>query len=102
MAERAGAGNNWTRDETIVAYDLFVRSGESPKSHEIDDVAELIGRTPGAVRRKLGNLLAAQSAGRTGLPHRSAIDDDVVRDFASDRRALTELARRLTREFSGQ
>ena len=55
MAER----KNWTREETILAFDLYCKvpfSKISKTNEKIIDLAKVIGRTPSAVGLKMANL----------------------------------------------
>lgn len=57
MANRNGV--KWSREETILAYELYCRtpfSKISQSNPEIKKLAELLGRTPGSVGLKMHNL----------------------------------------------
>lgn len=52
-------GIKWSRDETILVFDLYCRTpfGKIGRSNaDIIELAELLGRTPGSVGLKLHNL----------------------------------------------
>ena len=75
---------NWTEEQiTIVLYEYCRKPfGQfSGTKQFVKDLAELLGRTPGAIVRKVGNLasldplMEARNVG--GLSHRSKLDDIV-------------------------
>lgn len=81
----------WSREETILAFDLYCRmpfSKNSPNNKEIIDLASVLGRTPGAVSLKLANLAhfdperIAQS--KLGMANASKLDKEVFDEFSSD------------------
>ena len=52
-------GEKWNREETILAFELYCRtpcSKISQSNKEIQELAELLGRTPGSVGLKMHNL----------------------------------------------
>jgi putative restriction endonuclease len=79
---------NWTRDETLLAINLYSRLpfGQLHKGNrEVIGLAEIISRTPGSVAMKLGNLAsldpAHQARGVKGLGNCSKIDREVWEEF---------------------
>jgi hypothetical protein len=75
---------DWTREQTVLAMALYCRIpfGQChARNKEVQRFAEIIGRSPGAVARKLGNLarldptLSARGVG--GLAHGSKMDVEV-------------------------
>ena len=53
------ARRNWTREETILAMDLYTRipfSKIGKSNQEIIQLAQIINRTPDAVAYKMSNL----------------------------------------------
>lgn len=79
---------NWTRDETILAFELYCTIPSSKVTIHNEDVvslARLLGRTPGAVKLKIQNFKSFDSSytadGRVGLSHGSKTDKEVVEDF---------------------
>ncbi len=103
MPERpANDGKPWTRDELIVAFDLYCRTPfqrTKASNPEVKGTASLLRRTPAAVARKLGNFGAfdpqLKERGIGGLPHVSQLDREVWNEFHRDWNALVEEARRL-------
>lgn len=88
-------GQGWSRDETILAYDLLKSAERWPASNDVARLAEHLDRSVGSVTRKLANLIAAETQGKGGLPHRSRVDNEVVAEFGSRIASLHEQARRL-------
>jgi len=83
------AGEKWTRDETLVALNIYCRTpfgrlnGHNP---DIIETASALGRTPSALGMKCCNLAAFDPAlaarGIKGLPNASKLDREVWEDFA--------------------
>src|SRR3954447_5145162 len=104
--EREARNPPWTRDELILALDLYVRHRPSIPGDRHPDVIELsdtLGRlaaaegragaggrfrNPNGVGMKLGNLARLDpdyaGAGRRGLAHGGKADEEVWRDFVAD------------------
>ena len=82
----------WTREELTVAWEAcpkdFQRYG--PRDPRVIEVAELLGRSPGAVSRIFGNLWWSHSRRTLGLAHGSRIADEVVAAYGNDLARLTE------------
>ena len=58
-AKPAQDGKNWSREESILAFDLYCRTPFSKTKANNPDVISLAGilkRTPASVARKLGNF----------------------------------------------
>jgi HNH endonuclease len=90
------ARNIWTRDETLVAFNVFCRTPFGrlhARNREIIEVAERLGRTPSALAMKCCNLAAfdARLAARgiKGLPKTSRVDEDVWNEFREHPEDLT-------------
>lgn len=73
---------NWSREETILAFDLYCRTpfGKiGKKNPDIIELAGLIGRTPGSVALKMHNLAhhdpVLQQRNITALSHGSKLDN---------------------------
>ena len=99
-------GEKWTRDETILAFDLYCRmpfAKISSKNKDIIELANLLGRTPGSVGLKMANLahwdpeLSARKI--TGLAHGSKLDKDVVDEFINDWEELAYQARLILAKY---
>jgi putative restriction endonuclease len=85
------AGKLWTRDETLVAFNLYCRTpfGQLDDANpEIVEVAAKLGRTPGSVGMKCCNLASLdpshQKRGVGGLKNVSRLDREVFADFLAD------------------
>lgn len=88
---------NWSRQETILAFDLYVRTpfGKIDDSNEeIKALAKLINRTPSAVALKMSNLAhfdpALRSRNVSGMSHTSKLDSEIFNEFCKN---LGELKR---------
>lgn len=81
----------WTREQTIIAFKLYcsIPFGHAhSRNPEVKKVAALIGRTPGAVARKLGNFGSLdpelKKRGVVGLSNRSKLDEIIWDEFNRD------------------
>lgn len=100
-------GDRWSRDELTLALYLYCQipfSRTKANNPEVIKLAQLIGRTPASVARKLGNLgafdplLAEQ--GISGLSHASRSDKLVWDKFHNRWDALVEESNRLLSTLS--
>lgn len=87
--------NLWQRDELIIVLDLYYQipfGKMHAKNPQIIKLAQLIGRTPGAVARKLGNFASLdpkeQQRGIAGSSHGSKADELVWNEFYNNWEAL--------------
>lgn len=87
MAER----RNWTREETILAMDLYTRipfSKIGKRNQEIINLAKIINRTPDAVALKLSNLAhydpELQARNVSGMAHASKLDGKIYLEYANN------------------
>ena len=85
------AGKLWTRDETLVAFNLYCRTPFGrlwDGNPEIVEVAAKLGRTPGSVGMKCCNLASLdpshQKRGVGGLKNVSRLDREIFADFLAD------------------
>src|SRR5437763_1724379 len=99
-------GTLWTRDEQILALYLYCQipfKKTKTNNPEVIELANLLGRTPASVARKLGNfgafdpLLAAQ--GITGLAHGSKADEAIWNEFRNDWERLVSESQKLLAKF---
>jgi putative restriction endonuclease len=81
----------WTRDELILAFELYCRIPfRQTKANDprVQELAQLLHRSPAAVARKLGNFGAFDPVLReqniSGLGHGSQLDRQVWDEFHSD------------------
>ena len=86
-----GERRNWTREETILAMDLYTRVPFSKiwkGNPEIISLAKLIGRTPDAVALKMSNLAhfdpKLKEKDLAGMSHASKLDPVVYEEFAGN------------------
>jgi putative restriction endonuclease len=86
---------NWTRDELIVAFNLYCRMPFGQIRHQnpvIVQLAESIGRTPSALSMKMGNFArldpAHQSRNVGGLSHGGKMDGQIWNEFHANWEAL--------------
>ncbi|HEY3855789.1 MAG TPA: HNH endonuclease [Verrucomicrobiae bacterium] len=84
-------GEDWTREEAILAFDLYCRipfKRTKSNNPEVIALAQILQRTPASVARKLGNFgafdpnLAKQDI--TGLTHTSKLDKAIWQEFNSN------------------
>ncbi len=83
--------NNWTREQLIVAFNLYCKipfSKSVQGNPDVIRVANLIGRTPSAVAFKLGNFGSfdpeLKKRGIGGLPNTSRLDKEIWDEFNSN------------------
>ncbi len=86
---------NWTRDELLVAFNFYCRTPYGlyhTGNPDIVRLAEKIGRSPGAVAMKLGNLASFdpvhQARGVQGLSNAGQGDKEIWNDFNADPESL--------------
>ena len=98
----------WSREETILAYDLYCRTPFA-KIHktnkDIVALAELIGRTPSSVGLKMANLAhfdpELQSRNVSGMSNASKLDKEIFEEFASDWEELSYQAQIIKADYVG-
>jgi hypothetical protein len=88
--ENRGA-ERWTKEQLKLAFHLYCQlpfGRLHSRNPEIIELANLIGRTPGAVAMKLVNFASLDPAitltGRTGLGNAGALDKEVWAEFHAD------------------
>ncbi|MDP2185906.1 MAG: DNA (cytosine-5-)-methyltransferase [Xanthomonadales bacterium] len=81
----------WTPEQTKLAFHFYCQTpfGQlHAKNKKLIELAKLIGRTPGAVARKCGNLAgldpAILTSGRVGLTNHSRLDEEIWNEFHAD------------------
>lgn len=89
------ARNNWTREETILAFELYCRTPFGKiHSHntEIIELSKLLERTPSAVSMKMCNLASydpeLRKRGVSGLANGSKLESQIWQEFQNDWEAL--------------
>jgi putative restriction endonuclease len=100
---------NWTRDELIVAFNLYckMRFGQYHRGNpEIIRLASLLGRTPSAVAMKLCNFAAFdpthQKRGVSGLGNTSQADKKTWEEFNRNWNELAAESERAYRTLRGE
>lgn len=80
--------NNWTREQTIVALNVYCKipfKNSSAHHPLVKEYAQLLGRTPAALNFKIGNLGSfdpvLRAKGIVGLGHTSKMDELVWNEF---------------------
>lgn len=81
-------GELWTEDETILAYALLKDYGRFPTDSMLAELGHELGRAPGAVGRKVANLISAETGGTKGLPKGSHVDEEVALKYRLDLKGL--------------
>jgi predicted restriction endonuclease len=81
----------WTKEQSKLALNLYskIPFGQMHHSNEhVQELAKLIGRSSGAVARKLGNFASLdpklRERGIKGLPNTSKLDEEVWNEFMRD------------------
>ena len=99
-------GSPWTADEYVVVADLYLRRGRSSGIHdqEVVDLAQLTGRTPASISRRLGNFEGTAHPGR-GLKPVTGEGLAIFRAMQADERLrarlVAEARKRLGSGMSG-
>lgn len=108
-ARPANDGQPWTREQLILAFELYCRvpfGRITTRNPLIRDLALQLGRTAASVTRKLGNFgafdpeLAARNV--SGLTHGSKLDRAIWDEFHEDWSGLVVRAHELRREREPQ
>lgn len=85
----------WSEDETVMAYDLLMAQPGFPSAQSIEHLARTLGRSRGAVARKIAALQGADAI--APVRRRRTMDQRIVRSYAGDSDRLRRDARRLLR-----
>ena len=101
--------NNWTREEHLLAFNLYcqIPFGKINKSNpQVIALANCIGRTPSAVGFKLGNFgrldPALKARGVSGLAHGAKGEEEIWNEFASDPERLAYESELLMAQYEGR
>lgn len=83
--------NKWTREELIVAFNLYCKIPFGKihnRNPEIIELAKILGRTPSAVSWKLANLASLDPSLKkrniAGASNRSKLDAEIWEEFSGD------------------
>ena len=99
----------WSREETILAFDLYCRTpfakiGKTNK--DIIALAELIGRTPSSVGLKMANLAhfdpELMSRNVSGMSNASKLDKEIFEEFSKDWEGLSYQAQLIKADYEGK
>jgi len=89
--------NNWTREQTLVAFRLYCQTAYgrlNQNNPEVAPLATAIGRTPSALIMKACNFAGLdplhQARGVKGLANRSKLESEIWSDFETDSEALAD------------
>ena len=96
----------WTREETILAFDLYCRTPFAKISKNNKDIvalAEILGRTPSSVGLKMANLAhydpALIARNVSGMSNASKLDKEVVDEFNNDWEELSYQAQLILAKY---
>jgi putative restriction endonuclease len=101
--------NNWTREQTIVALNLYCKipfNRVSSNHPDIIRIANIIGRSPNSVKMKIGNFGSfdpeLKRRGIVGLGNTSKMDEIVWNEFNSNWNNLAYESELLISKFTNQ
>ncbi|MBR5551119.1 MAG: HNH endonuclease [Muribaculaceae bacterium] len=101
--------NKWTREETIVAFNLYCKIPfkNSSKTHPlITKYAKILGRTPSALNMKIGNIGRLdpdlKEQGIIGLTHGAKLEEEVWSEFYDNPELLAFESERIIAQLSNQ
>lgn len=100
---------DWTRDEHILAFNLYCKipfGRQHSRAPEIIELAKLIGRSANAVALKLNNFSRfdpeLKARGIRGMAHGAKGEIEVWRDFEDNPESLAFESERLLAKFTGR
>ena len=103
------AKNNWTREETIIAFNVYCKipfKSSSKSNPTIIKYANIIGRSPSALNMKIGNFGRLDSElkiqGIVGLDHGSKLEEEIWDEFHEDWQKLAFESEQLIAKFSNR
>lgn len=103
------ARNNWTREETIIAFNVYCKipfKSSSKSNPTIIKYANVIGRSPSALNMKVGNFgrldPELKKQGIVGLAHGSKMEEDVWDEFNGNWEKLVFESELLISKFSNR
>ena len=106
---RTNKVDKWTREETIIAFNLYCKIpfNRSSKTHPlVIKYANIIGRSPSALKMKIGNIGRLdpdlKRQGITGLVHGAKLELEVWDEFYDNPEHLAFESERLIAQFSNQ
>lgn len=100
---------NWTREELILAFNLYCKipfGKYNQRTEEVIELANLIERTPSAVAFKLVNFASLdpfhQNRGIKGMSNASKLDQEIYNEFSENWDDLIYESEELLSEKSGK
>lgn len=106
IAQKSRYGALWSREELVLAFELYCRipfQKTKTSNPAVKGLADLLGRTPASVARKLGNFgafdPALQKLNISGLTHTSKLDREIWDEFHADWNSLVWEANQLRNKF---
>ena len=103
------ANKNWTREETIIAFNVYCKIPfkSSSKTHpKIIEYAKIIGRSPSALNMKIGNFgrldPELKKQGITGLVNGSKLEEIIWEEFNNDWEKLSYESELLIAKFQNK
>lgn len=100
---------NWTREETIIAFNVYCKIPfkSSSKTHpKIIEYAKIIGRSPSALNMKIGNFgrldPELKKQGITGLVNGSKLEEIIWEEFNNDWEKLSYESELLIAKFQNK
>jgi putative restriction endonuclease len=104
-----GKGKDWTRDEHILAFNLYCKipfGRQHQHAPEVIELARLLERTPAAVALKLNNFARLdpelRARGIKGMSHGAKGEMEVWRDFENDPEGLAYESERILAKWTGK
>lgn len=101
--------NNWTREETIIAFNVYCKipfKSSSKSNPTIIKYAKIIGRSPSALNMKVGNFgrldPELKKQGIVGLAHGSKLEEEIWDEFHGDWQKLAFESEQLIAKFSNR
>lgn len=104
-----GENKNWTREEHILAFNLYCKIPFGQihiRNPRIIELAKVLGRSIGSVSYKLANFSRFDSElsarGIKGMPHGAKGEQEIWREFENDPESLAFESERLLAKFMGR
>jgi len=101
--------DHWTREQTIVAFNLYCKipfNRASSTNPDILKISKIIGRSPNAVKMKIGNFgnfdPELKKRGIVGLANTSKLDKKIWDEFYNNWEELAYESEKLIAEFSNK
>lgn len=103
------AKSNWTREETIVAFNVYCKipfKSSSKSNPTVIKYANIIGRSPSALNMKIGNIgrldPELKKQGITGLVNGSKLEEEVWKEFNGNWEKLAFESEELIAKFQNK